>query len=89
MNAVKLISESTGVLATLFAMTGMTASSIFLWFRPERFTADNWLSALLTCAGLVGGVVAKRTIENTKLGKTGVGDIDGAGNNRKDDNNGG
>lgn len=89
MNAVKLISESTGVLATLFAMTGMTASSVFLWFRPEKFTADNWLSALATCAALVGGVVVKRTVENTKLGKSGVGDIDTAGNNRKDNNNGG
>jgi hypothetical protein len=74
MQVVKVISESTGVLSTLFSVVGMTAASTFLWFRPERFTADNWLEALMTCAGLIGGVVVKRTIDNTRLAKNGVGD---------------
>jgi len=74
MQVVKTISESTGVLSTLFSVVGVTSTKMILWFRPERFTADNWLSALMTCASLIGGVVIKRTIDNTRLAKNGVGD---------------
>lgn len=68
------ITKSTMVLAVLFSVTGMTAASFFLWFCPERFSSENWLAALTTCAGLIVSVVVKRTVDNSKLAKTGVGD---------------
>lgn len=70
MKVIKAISESTGVLTTLFSMIGMTFASIFFWFETTKFTAENWLSALTICGGLIGGVVIKRTIDGTKLAKT-------------------
>jgi len=70
----RIISESTGIFATLFGIVGMSFASVFFWFKPEMFTAGNWLTALGTCAGLVGGVIVKRTFDNTKLAKDGVGD---------------
>jgi hypothetical protein len=63
---------STGWLGTLFAVTAMIAASGFLAF--DVFTPDNWLSALGTCAMLMGAVVGKRALDNSKLAKDGVGD---------------
>lgn len=74
MQIVKNISDSTGVLSTLFSIVAMTAASVFLWFRPGTFHPDHWLEALGTCALLVGGVVAKRTFDNSKLAKNGTGE---------------
>ena len=68
------ITKSTMVLATLFSMIGMTAASVFLWFCPDTFNSTNWLAALTTCAGLIASVVLKRTVDNSKLAKPGVGD---------------
>lgn len=74
MKALEFIAGSTGVLGSLFSMVGMTFASAFFWFRPERFTAGDWLTALGTCAALISGIVLKRVIDNTKLAKDGVGD---------------
>jgi len=71
---VEFIAASTGILSALFAMVGMSFASLFFWFKPEMFTAGNWLAALATCAGLIGGVVVKRGFDNSKLAKDGVGD---------------
>lgn len=65
---------STGWLGTIFSVSAMMTASAFLWFKPELFTPDHWLKALGTCAGLIGGVVLKRALDNTKLAKEGVGD---------------
>jgi hypothetical protein len=70
----ELITGSTGVLGTGFCITAMLASSLFLWRMPTVFTADNWLSALGTCALLMGAVIGKRALDNTKLSKPGTGD---------------
>lgn len=70
----ELIVGSTGWLGTIFSVTAMMTASAFLWFKPERFNAGNWLDALATCAMLIGGVVIKRAVDNSKLAKPGVGD---------------
>lgn len=75
MKILELITGSTGILGALFSIVGMTFASVFFWFRPERFDAGNWLEALLTCAGLITGVVIKRAVDNSKLAKDGVGDL--------------
>jgi len=64
----------TGLWVTVFGGMAMTVASGFFWMRPEHFTAGNWLAALGTCAGLYGGVIMKRTVDNTRLAKDGVGD---------------
>lgn len=64
----------TGLWTTLFGGMAMTVASLFFWFRPEQFGSGSWLSALATCAGLYGGVILKRTVDNSKLAKDGVGD---------------
>jgi|OpeIllAssembly_1097287.scaffolds.fasta_scaffold00223_12 hypothetical protein len=71
---ISLITGSTGILGTGFCITAMLASSLFLWNAPQIFTADNWLSALSTCALLMGAVIGKRALDNTKLSKPGTGD---------------
>lgn len=63
---------STGWLGTIFSVSAMTTASAFVWFKV--FTPDHWLNALTICAGLIGGVIAKRLVDNTKLAKDGVGD---------------
>lgn len=74
MRAVKIISESTGALSTLFAVVGMSAATGMWAWRPEQFTSSNWLSAFGTCAGLIAAVIGKRLIDNTKLARNGVGE---------------
>ena len=74
MNLMRLLTESTGILGTGFCITAMLASSFFLWTAPKVFSADNWLSALSTCALLMGAVIGKRALDNTKLSKPGTGD---------------
>ena len=65
---------STGWLATVFSITAMLAATGMWAWRPEQFATPSWIQALSICAGLVGGVVVKRTIDNSKLAKPGVGD---------------
>lgn len=66
--------SSTGWLATAFSSIAMSAATAMWAWRPDRFTSDNWLSALSTCGLLLGGVLVKRLVDNTKLAKDGVGD---------------
>lgn len=68
------IVASTGWTATIFGVSAMsTATGMWAW-RPEHFTSANWLTALATCAGLLGTSYVKRMVDNSKLAKPGVGD---------------
>jgi hypothetical protein len=69
----KWYSLGTGIWVTLFSFVGMSFASAFFWFH-DGFSAANWLTALGTCASLFGGVIIKRTVDNSKLAKDGVGD---------------
>jgi hypothetical protein len=72
MQIVKSISDSTGVLSTLFSMTGMTAATLMWAWRPDHFTSGNWLTALGTCAGLIAAVIGKRAIEGVRKNGNGA-----------------
>jgi type IV secretory pathway TrbL component len=73
-DTLKFLVGSTGWLGTLFCVTAMmTATGAWAW-RPVMFTSENWLTALGTCAVVMGTVIGKRALDNSKLAKPGTGD---------------